>query len=175
MGFYDFFWGKWRIWVGAKRRPADEGLLSIIPIETLNIVDDLEPAFPLELLLEAVPLSFKASPASRDAWKEQIRVAINTILDPSGWATESPVSVTIFYFPDGPMNGDIDNIVKPILDALMPRIYVNDAQVERVWVQKFESEKSFRIDNPTVKLAAAIDAEPPIVYIRVDNEISSDK
>ena len=73
------------------------------------------------------------------------------------------------------MNGDVDNIVKPILDALMPRIYVNDSQVERVWVQKFESEKSFRIDNPTVKLAAAIDTEPPIVYIRIDNEISSDK
>jgi crossover junction endodeoxyribonuclease RusA len=175
MGFYDFFWGKWRTWVGAKKRPDDERLLPIIPIETLNIADDLEPTFPLELLLEAVPLSLKASSTSRDAWKEQIRMAVNKILDPSGWATESPVSVTIFYFPDGPMNGDIDNIVKPILDALMPRIYVNDAQVERVWVQKFESERSFRIDNPTVKLAAAIDAEPPIVYIRVDNEISSDR
>jgi crossover junction endodeoxyribonuclease RusA len=175
MGFYDFFREKWTAWVGAKKQSDDERLLPIIPIETLNIADEMEPTFPLEFQLEAVPLSLKASSTSRDAWKEQIRMAVNEILDPSGWATKSPVSVTIFYFPDGPMNGDIDNIVKPILDALMPRIYVNDAQVERVWVQKFESEKSFRIDNPTVKLAAAIDAERPIVYIRVDNEISSDR
>jgi crossover junction endodeoxyribonuclease RusA len=175
MGFYDFFREKWTAWVGTTKRSDDERLLPTIPIETLNFADDMEPPFPLELQLEAVPLSLKASSASKDAWKEQIRMAINEILDPSGWATKSPVSVTIFYFPDGPMNGDIDNIVKPILDALMPRIYVNDAQVERLWVQKFESEKSFRIDDPTVKLAAATDAEPPIVYIRVDNEISSDR
>ncbi|MEA2882320.1 MAG: crossover junction endodeoxyribonuclease RusA [Bradyrhizobium sp.] len=174
MDFYDFVREKWTAWVRTRKSPKDE-ILPAAPIEALNVADDMEPAFPLELQLEAVPLSLRASPASREAWKEQIRMAINEILDPGGWATKSPVSITIFYFPDGPMNGDIDNIVKPILDALMPRIYVNDSQVERVWVQKFESDKSFRIDNPTVRLAAAIDAEPPIVYIRIDNEISSGK
>jgi crossover junction endodeoxyribonuclease RusA len=174
MSLYDFFRKKWTTWFPVRKR-ADERLLPAIPIASLDITDDMEPTFPLEFQLEAVPLSLKASSTSRDAWKEQIRAAISEILDPSGWATESPVAVTIFYFPDGPMTGDIDNIVKPILDALMPRIYVNDSQVERVWVQKFESERSFQIDDPTVKLAAAIDTEPPVVYIRIDNEISSDK
>jgi crossover junction endodeoxyribonuclease RusA len=175
MRFYDFFREKWAAWGSVKKGPHHERLMPAIPVETIDAVDDMEPTFPIELQLEAVPLSLGASPESRNAWKQQIRAAVDEMLDPAGWAIRSSVAVTIFYFPDGPMNGDIDNIVKPILDALMPRIYVNDSQVERVWVQKFESEKSSRIVNPTAKLAAAIDTEPPIVYIRVDNEISSDK
>lgn len=38
------------------------------------------------------------------------------------------MSVTIFYFPDGKMDGDIDNIIKPILDAMSAHIYIDDSQ-----------------------------------------------
>jgi crossover junction endodeoxyribonuclease RusA len=138
----------------------------------LDLRHGLEPQFPLEFLLQAVPLSLQASSNSREAWKRDIRTVVDQTLDPAGWAAETPVSVTIFYFPDGPMVGDMDNIVKPILDALMPRIYVDDSQVERVLVQKFESERTFQIGNPTPKLAGAIDTERPVVYIRVDNQLS---
>lgn len=34
-------------------------------------------------------------------------------------AFQGPVAATIFYFPSAAMQGDIDNIVKPILDALV--------------------------------------------------------
>jgi crossover junction endodeoxyribonuclease RusA len=145
------------------------------PFASLDVADDMEPRFPFEFQIEAVPLSLAASAKSREAWKDEIREVVDETVDPSGWATESPVSVTIFYFPGGPMNGDIDNIVKPILDALMPRIYLDDSQVKRVLVQKFESERSFQFENPTTKLAFAIDTEPPVVFIRIDNETSSDK
>jgi len=155
------------------RRPRKD-VLDSNPIESLDIADDLEPRFPIEFKIEAVPLSLQASSSSREAWKAQIRAVVDETIDPAGWATDSPVSVTIFYFPDGPMTGDIDNIVKPILDALAPRVYVDDSQVQRVWIQKFESERAFQIENPTVKLAEAIDTERPVVYIRIDNEISSD-
>ncbi len=36
--------------------------------------------------------------------------------------------------------GDIDNIVKPILDALCHHIYMDDRQVQRLVVQKFEPD-----------------------------------
>src|SRR3954464_11732380 len=91
MSFYDFFSEKLRAWIGVKKRPANEGLLPA-SLGALDIADDMEPTFPLELELEAVPLSLKASPESRNAWKQQIRGAIDEILDPAGWATTSPVS-----------------------------------------------------------------------------------
>lgn len=141
----------------------------------LELSDEMDPSFPIELVLEAVPLSLQASARSRDAWKNDIRAEINNVLDPAGWATQSPIRVTILYFPDGPMYGDIDNIVKPILDSLMPRIYVDDNQVQRVWVEKFESDRSFQFEDPTPRLASAVETDRPVVYIRVDNEASSDK
>ncbi len=53
---------------------------------------------------------------------------------------DRPVSVSIFYFPSAPMQGDVDNIIKPILDALVGVAYPNDRHVERVEVQKFGAD-----------------------------------
>jgi len=50
------------------------------------------------------------------------------------------------------MTGDVDNIVKPILDAMTKFIYVDDQQVERVVVQKFEPDNIFTFSNPSETL-----------------------
>ena len=151
---------------------TNESLEWVFALPAEDGADDIELKFPIEFLVEGIPLSLQASGQSKDAWKEEIRTAFGLVIPAHSWATESPVSVTIFYFPDGRMIGDIDNIIKPIIDAFKPRIYVDDQQVERVVAQKFESGGAARIDNPTPKLAEALDKEPPIVYIRIDNEIS---
>lgn len=52
------------------------------------------------------------------------------------FASEAPISVILYYFPSAPMLGDIDNIVKPILDAMCRHIYLDDRQVERLVIQK---------------------------------------
>ena len=63
------------------------------------------------------------------------------------------------------MQADIDNCVKPILDALSNFIYIYDKQVDRIVVQKFEPERPFRInDKPTELLADALAADDPIVH-----------
>jgi hypothetical protein len=55
------------------------------------------------------------------------------------------------------MPGDVDNIVKPILDVLGRHIYVDDAQVERVVVEKFEPKNvfAFRAPSPTHRKCGA--------------------
>ena len=80
--------------------------------------------------------------------------------------------MTIFYFCPAEMEGDIDNIVKPILDGMISAVYLDDRVVERVLVQKFEPgiERSF-IDV-SQKLADALDADTPVVYVRVDDDLS---
>ena len=47
------------------------------------------------------------------------------------------------------MAGDIDNIVKPIMDALVSLAYMDDKDVERVIVQKFEPDLDWGFDDPT--------------------------
>jgi crossover junction endodeoxyribonuclease RusA len=128
----------------------------------------LEIQFPIEVIVPGVPLSFQASAQSRERWKKRIREAARTDLPEPYFAAQDPIRVTIYYFPDAPMEGDIDNIVKPILDSLSRFVYVDDNQVERVWVQKFEPGRLFTFRDPSPRLAAAIDTDGPRIYLQVD-------
>ena len=73
------------------------------------------------------------------------------------------MSVTLFCMPDGPMQGDVDNIVKLVLDALSKHIYLDDVQIERVVVQKFEPERTFDFGRPSVTLRKALTMDRPVL------------
>ena len=137
--------------------------------------ESVEIAFPLELSVEGVPLSLQASPDSKREWKAVVANKARSSLQEGAWLTEAPVSVTIFYFPDGPMIGDVDNIVKPILDSLNTVVYMDDQLVERVWVEKFEPEGVVTFSQPTAALARALDTDRPVVYVRIDDRQSLEK
>ena len=65
---------------------------------------------------------------------------------------------------------DIDNIVKPILDAMTHFIYVDDSQVDRVVVQKFEPDSIFIFSDPSPVLVDALAVAGSAVYIRVSDD-----
>jgi hypothetical protein len=131
---------------------------------------ELEPEFPFEFLVEGVPVASKNTGASKQEWIEDVKARYSVKLPEGHWATMDPVYVTILYFPSAPMQGDVDNIVKHIVDAMKNSIYVDDKQVERVIVQKFEPHRAFAFTNPTSTLAQALETAPPVVYVRVDTE-----
>lgn len=137
--------------------------------------------FPLEFHLTAIPLSLQASGASKEHWRGTVAQAARQRAEETVefiWLDDVPVAVTIFYFPIAPMTGDVDNIVKPILDALNGQAYTDDKLVERVVSQKFEPDVAWSFGSPSVQLTAALDAisatdEPqPVVYIRIDDDLS---
>jgi len=68
------------------------------------------------------------------------------------------------------MAGDIDNIVKPVLDALGRHIYLDDRQVHRVLVQKFEPGNVFEFAAPSSTLQDALNRAKPVLYIRLSND-----
>ena len=78
--------------------------------------------------------------------------------------------MTLFYFPAKPGQGDIDNIVKLVLDALCKHIYIDDAQVERVLVQKFEPGSVFPFRSPSSVLEMALSRIKPVLYVRLSND-----
>ena len=49
---------------------------------------------------------------------------------------DTPLAEKILYFAPAPMDGDVDNIVKLILDGMLRVVYLDDRVVERVIVQK---------------------------------------
>jgi len=68
------------------------------------------------------------------------------------------------------MQGDIDNIVQPVLNALKRHIYVDDHQIERIVVQKFEPDRVFEFDAPSSILQDALNRPKPLLYIRLSDD-----
>jgi len=136
---------------------------------------DDETLFPLELYVRGVPVSHQAHPPSRERWKGMVSAAARERQLQTyelGFIDDRALAVTIFYFCNAPMIGDIDNIVKLILDSLIGVAYLDDNVVERVVVQKFEPEAAWEFLSPSDQLAAALDAPAPVVYVRVDDDLS---
>ncbi len=126
--------------------------------------------FPIEFLVQGTPVSFQAKRAeSREEWKERVKSASTAAIPNPHFASDERMAVTLFYLPEEPMQGDLDNIVKPILDALSSHIYIDDAQVERIVAQKFEPGNAFTFSRPTTKFAEALGGDRPVLYVRVSN------
>lgn len=131
------------------------------------------PELPFEFVVNGTAVSHQAKkPESREQWRQRIRDAARQLLPEGHFALEEPVAVTIYFFPQAEMQADIDNCTKPILDALGQFIYVDDKQVERIVVQKFEPERPLEIGGePTVSLGTALAAEHPVVYIKIGTDL----
>lgn len=135
----------------------------------------MELEFPIEFVVPGTAVSLQAKRrASVDQWKDRIREHSREALPDLHFVTDEPIAVTLFYFPDSEMQGDVDNIVKPILDALCRHIYLDDHQVERVSVQKFEPGRVFQFGTPSGTLEAALSGEKPLLYVRLSNDVSEE-
>jgi Holliday junction resolvase RusA-like endonuclease len=131
----------------------------------------VEIEFPLEFVVEGTPVSHQAKERkSIERWKSRVIEASRSALPEGHFATEVPLAITLFYFPAGSMEGDLDNIVKPILDALERHIYINDAQIRRILVQKFEPQDSFKFVSPSRALQDALNKSASMLYIRLSDD-----
>jgi crossover junction endodeoxyribonuclease RusA len=134
-----------------------------------------ETLYPLEFFVAETPLSQQASRKSVQRWKRTVTEAAQQRVretDELGFLDRRPLGLVIYYFPSAPIIGDIDNIVKPIMDALIHVAYMDDRDVERVIVQKFEPLVEWVFTDPSYQLAAALDIPAPVVYVRVDDDLS---
>ena len=131
----------------------------------------MEITFPIEFLVRGTPVSFQSKNAlARDGWKDRVKAASMDVIPQPHFASDQRMAVTLYYLPEGPMPGDVDNIVKLVLDALNAHIYLDDAQVERVVVQKFEPGNVFSFSNPSTAVVDAITGSKPVLYVRVSND-----
>ena len=131
----------------------------------------MEIVFPIEFVVDGTPVSSGAKrPETKNEWKERVKAASRMALPEGHWASKGRIAVTLFYFPAEPRSGDVDNIVKLVLDALCKHIYIDDSQVERVLVQKFEPGNMFRFNSPSSGLEMALSRTKPVLYVRLSND-----
>lgn len=61
----------------------------------------------------------------------------------------------------------MDNIIKPILDALRRLVYVDDSQVFRVTSMKYDLKIGVRASRPSVLLARALAGNSEVLHVIV--------
>jgi crossover junction endodeoxyribonuclease RusA len=91
---------------------------------------EVEPEFPFEFIVPGTPVSVqRASKRARRAWKDLVRAASSEKLPEGHFATDRRLSVTMYYYTEERMSGDLDNIIKLTLDALSRHVFIDDSQI----------------------------------------------
>ena len=95
----------------------------------------------------------------------------------SSWDTEPPfdgeVMVTITYFFEG-ASLDVDNVPKPILDALKGLVYSDDSQVSDLLCRKRDLNGDLRIQNPSTVLLETLRDSEQFLHITVANALTQE-
>ncbi|MBX3504065.1 MAG: RusA family crossover junction endodeoxyribonuclease [Parvibaculum sp.] len=127
------------------------------------------PQLPLEFNVIGTPVSFQSDNSrAKAAWKNMVLTAALSVVESGSWAfSDTRLAVTLFYFPQEDMPGDVDNIVKLVVDALIPNIYIDDEVVDRVVVQRFSPSQEVRFAEPSAMLVAAMALKEPVLYVRI--------
>lgn len=98
-------------------------------------------------------------------WKEEVRSAAR-----DRWTAGSPVAgsvaVTITYFFESG-EPDVDNIPKPILDAMKGLVYSDDVQVSDLCCRKRDLTADLLIRNPSADLLEYLRESRQVVHIFV--------
>ena len=122
---------------------------------------------PWDFVVLGVPKSVQARSASVQRWKERVRTAAV-----AGWPVGEPpldhkVQIHITYYHDSaPL--DVDNMLKPIQDALVGLVYVDDNQLTDTHGHLRDINERYRVRGMTPAQARGFTSGDPFVHIRVE-------
>ncbi len=122
---------------------------------------------PFEFTIKGPPISHQTRNRQRlQQWKQDVANAATAT-----WANQNiitdGVSVIITYYYDG-SSPDVDNIIKPIQDALIGIVYNDDDQVVDTKSRKRLINGSFRIRGASAVLLAGFADGDDFLHIKVD-------
>jgi crossover junction endodeoxyribonuclease RusA len=124
-----------------------------------------------EFIVSGTPISMQASARSKTRWKAEVSAAASGALPDEHALVADSVRVTIVYFYVS-TDLDLDNIIKPILDALIGVIYISDFQVTNISAAKRDRSGTLILEGASpaiIKELAATAGEPrDFVFVAVE-------
>lgn len=122
---------------------------------------------PFEFTIKGPPVSAQTRNRRRlQNWKSEVKSAAQLELSASASIVNDDVTVTITYYYDGE-SPDVDNIIKPIQDALIGIIYSDDNQVAETKSRKRSINASYKIRGVSAVLLAAFADGNDFIHIKV--------
>ena len=121
---------------------------------------------PFELIVVGPPVSQQTR--NRQRLREWMRHVQD--MARQGWGTEQPfvgeVKVSITYFFEG-ASIDVDNMAKPILDAMKDLVFSDDTHVYDLLCRKRDMNTDVRIQEPSSALLDALSDAEQFLQIKV--------
>lgn len=104
--------------------------------------------------------------ARRRAWIDQVRSQVEEYWGSK--ATEvGPVALTLTYLHDQ-VAGDLDNLAKPVLDALKGLVLDDDGQVTDLVLRKRSLSAVLRVEDPSPLLSGRFELGLPFLHVLVE-------
>jgi crossover junction endodeoxyribonuclease RusA len=124
-----------------------------------------------EFIVSGIPISTQASSRSKTRWKGEVSAAALSTLSDERALVADPVRVTIVYFYVS-TDLDLDNIIKPIVDALKGVVYIDDFQVVNISAAKRDLSGTLVLTDapPSIieRLAVTADNPQDFVFVAVE-------
>lgn len=123
---------------------------------------------PLEFTIQGPPVSLQTRNRQRlQAWKAAVRQAAQAVV-PNGaqpLTDDVTFSVTYYYDTNSP---DVDNIIKPMQDALVGLVYVDDDQIQETKSRKKDINGSYRIRNAAPIVVQGFISGVDFLHVKVE-------
>jgi crossover junction endodeoxyribonuclease RusA len=122
---------------------------------------------PFEFIVDGPPVSQQARRAEKIvAWKVNVKSKAQ-----ERWPKDTPpvdqdVSIEITHFFEG-APADVDNIAKPILDAIKGLVYVDDRQVSDLVCRRRPLRGPYRAEPVSTTLAEGLTGNREFLHIRI--------
>lgn len=127
---------------------------------------------PFECIVQGTPRSSQAKSASKNAWKSKVANEATQAIDGGLTPTNTAVKVQITYYYEGD-TPDVDNIIKPIQDALNGIVYVDDNQVVETTSRKKSINGSYQIRGASSTLLGGFAAGETFVHVLVTEYVEA--
>jgi crossover junction endodeoxyribonuclease RusA len=124
---------------------------------------------PFEFLIRSRPVSQQTRRQARlREWKDFVRREAERSWTSRHAPADGPVGVTLIYLYDEAAL-DLDNIIKPIQDALVGLAFLDDALVSDVIMRRRQLRGTFDLTRASPVLVEGFAYGDEFVYVRIDD------
>jgi crossover junction endodeoxyribonuclease RusA len=123
---------------------------------------------PFEFTIQGPPVSNQTRNRARlQQWKQDVRQVAQARVPAGAAPVTDAVRITITYYYEGD-TPDVDNIIKPIQDAMNGVVFVDDGQVDETKSRKRPLNGSYQIKGASGVLLHAFAAGKDFLHVRVE-------
>jgi crossover junction endodeoxyribonuclease RusA len=122
-----------------------------------------------EFIVDGPPVSQQIRRRERlREWQTKVRQEAERYWSPGMNPSDGLIMLQIFYFYDS-VKIDVDNIIKPIQDALIGLAYMDDDQITDVIARRRDLYEDFNTDNITPLLVEGFARNNEFLYVLITN------